>query len=744
MALSTDDTASGRPPIDAPPSGLTVVCPSCAKVLEGEPNFCPACGGDLRGLSGSSDTFSGGLKDQLIDNRYRLLEKLGEGGMGSVFKVEHVRMQKLAALKLMRPEFAVDKSLTARFLQEARVIGKLSHPNTVQVFDTGELDDGSLYITMEYVPGKDLAWQLKAHGPLSEQKAINVALQLLASLQEAHDAGIVHRDLKPANVMLVRRRKGEDQVKLLDFGIAKLAEGEGSKSTTSDFVGTPAYMSPEQVRGDEVDARSDLYALGAMLFELVTGRQLYVGATPLFICTQHLEAPVPSFDELQPRPSVTPAFEGIMRKALEKQREARWLNAEEMRAALETLGREQGALPTNVTPTPMPLSEKMLSREDFDRYERRLRAWRVVTPLLFVVALAVALGLLFGGYEKLRAPPAISTEELEPNDDPAHATRVPLGAELHGAIGASTASDNDRDLYVLDVPAGRYRASLSGLDDLNLTLEVLQVERDEVTGKPADHLRRRVFLDDEGLGHGEAVEGLALTEGPVYLRVEEKAFATEAPRPSRERALQPYTLSLQPMPAESGPAEQEPNDTPLTAWPLSLEAPTPAFTGAHPDDVERLTALRPDAPPSTVDWFRLEGVPEGEAVQVLVIPPPTGALAVHDGAVLDAWRVKRAQPQHAGLPMPAPQVVKGAPAVLELKAGPAGLRRVRVVPLDDAAAHQPYVVAPVSVAQCAAAVAAVRALPAESQAKVLDLLEARVGHLPEFAALRPQTLPAVK
>jgi serine/threonine protein kinase len=224
MSEGLDDTFLPPKPSAAPEDGAAPgACPKCGKALDPNVNFCAACGADLRGTRAGESSLSGPLRDAPIDGRYRILEKLGEGGMGAVYKVEHVRMGKIAALKLMRPDFASDRALTQRFLQEARVVARLSHPNTVQVFDTGSLEDGSLYIAMEYVPGKDLAWQLRASGPISEAKAIGIGLQVLASLQEAHEAGIVHRDIKPANVMVVRRRKsGDDQVKLLDFGIAKL------------------------------------------------------------------------------------------------------------------------------------------------------------------------------------------------------------------------------------------------------------------------------------------------------------------------------------------------------------------------------------------------------------------------------------------------------------------------------------------------------------------------------------------
>ncbi len=675
---SDNDTARRATPIG---EDGTLRCQACGKALEGEPNYCPACGQDLRGSSGTADTHEGPLKQQLIDKRYQVLEKLGEGGMGAVYKVEHVRMGKLAALKLMRPDHALDRALKGRFLQEARVVAKLSHPNTVQVFDSGELDDGSLFIAMEYVPGKDLAWHLKAHGALGEAQAAAIGVQLLASLQEAHEAGIVHRDIKPANVMLVRRRKsGDDQVKLLDFGIAKLQEAEGRKSTTGEFIGTPAYMSPEQIRGDDLDARADLYSVGCLLFELVTGRQPFDGPTPFSILTQHGEAPVPRVGEVKPDAHVSPAFEALLMKAMAKRREDRFADAEAMRVALDRLQRDLGSKPAEYTPMPAELSDKMLSREDFDRYERALRLRRAVAPF-------VAVGLLLAGggiglrllHQQPTAQAAAMSEEREPNDSPQQATRFALGLPVKGAIGAA-ASGGDRDLYVTTVAAGPHRLTLTGVADLNLTVELLQLQAAEKNdGSSVEKLSRRVFLDEVGLGEPERVDGVQLGPGALYVRVEEKPFATESNRPSRERALVPYTLLVEPMAVE-GVAEVEPNDTASSAQALPLTKAVAAWTGVKVD-LELLAPARPDAPFSSVDWFRVEAKAE-ETVVVAVVPPERGALVVADGDALE------------GSKRPArPVVVKGAPQLVELKVMPDGQRRVRVLPGDDTLPGAEYLLA---------------------------------------------------
>src|SRR5215469_14541300 len=376
-----------RPTLDAPR------CPQCRRPLDDAPNFCPACGEDLRGLSPESTTLAGPWVGAIIDGRYRLTEKLGEGGMGTVYKVEHVRMGKVLALKLLRPEVARDKKIKQRFHQEARLVSKLSHPNTIQVFDFGELEDGSLYIAMEYLSGRDLAWTLRTHGSLPERRAISIVTQVLGSLSEAHENNIIHRDVKPANIMLLKGRAGEDRVKVLDFGIAKLTEDEQRKHITgvADFLGTPAYMSPEQAKGESLDSRSDLYSVGAMLFELVTGRGPFVGPTPLSIITKHMTESAPRFAEVAPDKAISPALEQVVRKALAKRREERFANAEEMRAALEGLQHDAAPPHLHLTPIPEEISgSRMAKREDFDRFERSLRVKRILTPVLFLLLLGGA------------------------------------------------------------------------------------------------------------------------------------------------------------------------------------------------------------------------------------------------------------------------------------------------------------------------------------------------------------------
>jgi eukaryotic-like serine/threonine-protein kinase len=652
-----------------------LLCSSCGKALGGEDtNFCPACGADLRGLTPTSDTLSGPLAGRVIDGRYRIVEKIGEGGMGSVFKVEHVRMEKILALKVLRPDSALDKGILARFRQEAKTIARLSHPNTVQVFDSGELEDGSLFIAMEYLPGRDLAWHLRAHGPMSEEKAASIGVQLLASLGEAHSLGIIHRDIKPANVLLVRRKDRDDQVKLLDFGIAKLTEGDQRKFTTgiTEFIGTPGYMSPEQGKGDPLDPRSDLYSVGALLFELVSGREVFKGPSAMATVNMHMTVKAPRVNDVTPDRPVSPAFEQVLQTALAKEAQDRYASAEAMRAALEKVRRDLGALANDFTPMPDELASKMASREDFEGFERALKRRRMLAPVAaLLVLVAAGAGVWWFAGEQLSSGPL--THEVEPNDLPKRATHIALNTDVQGAIGAAESGSHDRDLYVLEVPEGPLRVSVTGVEDLNLTLELLQLE----PRANGDELVRRVFLDDQGLGEGERLDAFFAHKGPLYVRIEEQPFVTEARgRPPRERALVPYTLRVEKM--NGARLEEEPNDTPASAQSCPLTEAVTAFAGARLPAVD--ASERADAPFSSPDYFQVEVRSETDKVAALVASAEGCKLQVVDSVSYEAWQQKRAattSPQSRAAAAPEALELDGNVGLKVLSAA-GGKRRVRV------------------------------------------------------------------
>jgi serine/threonine protein kinase len=317
-----------------------VTCPSCGHRAEpgGAQNFCPQCGADLRKGERSAD--AGTLLHRIVADRYRLMEVIGEGGMGTVYKAEHVRMGKALALKILHPDFAAaEEGAVERFLAEAQIVSRLSHPHTIAVFDFGEIDGGGgFYLAMEYVPGKDLAAVLKDAGRLPEPRVARIGAQILGSLAEAHDAGIVHRDIKPGNVMLMPTRSGEDFVKVLDFGIAKLRDessaAAASTTGTGAIVGTPNYLAPEQARGDAVDGRTDLYAVGCLLYELAAGHPPFRAPSPMAIVSAHLHQAPPSLAE---EAGCSPRLAEVIGRALAKKPGDRFASADEMGAALLAL-----------------------------------------------------------------------------------------------------------------------------------------------------------------------------------------------------------------------------------------------------------------------------------------------------------------------------------------------------------------------------------------------------------------------
>ncbi|ABS24337.1 serine/threonine-protein kinase [Anaeromyxobacter sp. Fw109-5] len=348
-------------------------------------NFCPACGAPLRA---GARRRGGREKDGVVADRYRLVELLGEGGMGRVYRAEHIRMGKALALKLLREDFAREPAAAERFLAEARAVSRLSHPHTIAVFDFGEAGPrGGLYLAMEYVPGEDLAAVLRAGGPLPEARARELGRQILGSLAEAHEAGVVHRDMKPGNVMLMRTRSGEDFAKVLDFGIAALRDDRAAGAGDA-IVGTPAYLAPEQARGAAVDGRTDLYALGCVLYELVSGRPPFVAPSPMAVVSAHLSQEPPALAKLVP--GVSRAFAEVVHRALAKRPEDRFPSADAMREALVgTSGRAgRRARPGDGE---RDAGGGLASRADFDALAARiLRPGRVVLALAALAVLGGA------------------------------------------------------------------------------------------------------------------------------------------------------------------------------------------------------------------------------------------------------------------------------------------------------------------------------------------------------------------
>ncbi|MBN1611712.1 MAG: serine/threonine protein kinase [Polyangiaceae bacterium] len=284
---------------------------------------------------------------EILGGQFRILQKIGTGGMGSVYKAEQPEMNRMVAIKILHPRLAGRKDLTSRFRREARAMSQLTHPNTVKVFMYGELEeDGSLYIVMELLEGRNLNQTVRKEGPLPPERAIPVLVQVCGALQEAHSMGIVHRDMKPENIFLCRQAGLTDFPKVLDFGLAKVTERQmrpGSLILTQEGMvfGTPEFMSPEQAQGKTLDARSDIYSLAVILYESLTGKLPFSARTPMEYIQRHvMQAPIP-LNQRVPEVQFAVGLEQVIAKALAKNPDHRYQTATEFAEAMRPYGTQE-------------------------------------------------------------------------------------------------------------------------------------------------------------------------------------------------------------------------------------------------------------------------------------------------------------------------------------------------------------------------------------------------------------------
>lgn len=287
-----------------------------------------------------------------IDGRYTLQTPLGKGGMGAVYSATQRSMQRIVAVKVIAPRLITDDTVTRRFLREARLSGRIAHPHVVSVFDSGRTPDGLHYLVMERIDGCTLADAIAAEAPFEPARAVDIAAQICDGLAAAHAQDVAHRDLKPANIMLVEGA-GAQSVKLLDFGLARSLAGDLSVLTeTGVMFGTPAYMPPEVARGENCDGRGDLYALGIVLFEMLSGALPFSGNHALALAMHHANTPPPPLPETVPAP-----LRAIVRRLLAKTPDARPATAALTRTLLRaSLAPESGPAITNAMPAALGLS----------------------------------------------------------------------------------------------------------------------------------------------------------------------------------------------------------------------------------------------------------------------------------------------------------------------------------------------------------------------------------------------------
>ncbi len=315
-------------------------CPKCGKVYETTNTLCPTDGAVL---VKSGDALLG----QTLANKYRIEERLSEGGMGTVYRATHVLMEKSVAIKVLHPALAADEKIVARFTREARAASRISHPHALSVTDFGESDNGIVFLVMEYLRGHTLKHVIRTESPLALARVVEIARQVGGALDAAHAEGVVHRDLKSDNIMLEEVVAGNDWAKVLDFGIAKIQERDGHDpelTAPNLIIGTPQYMSPEQCsQSSEIDKRSDIYSFGIILYEMLVGHVPFTGESATAIMLKQLQELAPSVRA--ERSDLPPAVGDVIAKALSKQREERQDSAGELAEAL-------AAAAANATETP--------------------------------------------------------------------------------------------------------------------------------------------------------------------------------------------------------------------------------------------------------------------------------------------------------------------------------------------------------------------------------------------------------
>ncbi|MDP9149093.1 MAG: protein kinase [Myxococcota bacterium] len=316
-----------------------LVCGYCGAMCQETHAFCFSCGADL--ACPSQPPREDLLIGRTLPGGYRVKHLIGIGGMGRVYCADQVALGRTVAVKVVHPHLAGDELAAARFLNEARTASRMGHPNSVAIFDFGQTDDRQPYIVMEYLRGRDLARVVREDGPMPLARVVSVLGQALAALQEAHALGIVHRDLKPDNIVLEPLRSGLDFVKVVDFGLAKVLErgpplsgGRGMVTRPGVICGTPEYMSPEQARGDALDGRSDLYSVGIILFELLTGRLPFTGGAATKTLLLQLTEPAPDPRTVAPDREIPSSFAEITLRALAKAPEERFEDAQHLADAL--------------------------------------------------------------------------------------------------------------------------------------------------------------------------------------------------------------------------------------------------------------------------------------------------------------------------------------------------------------------------------------------------------------------------
>jgi serine/threonine-protein kinase len=393
-------------------------------------------------------TLSDALVGQLLDGRYRVEARIARGGMATVYTALDTRLDRIVAVKVMHPQFAHDDGFVARFNREAKAAARLSHPNVVSVYDQGE-DGGNIFLAMEYVEGRTLRDLLRERGRLTPAQALSIAEPVVSALRAAHGAGLVHRDIKPENVLLA----DDGRIKVADFGLARAVAVADATATTGLLIGTVAYLAPEQVERNVADERSDVYAIGTLLYEMLVGTPPYDGATAWAVATRHVQEDVPLPSETIT--DIPPELDEIVQTATRRDPAQRYADAgallEAVRRARVTVGGDAGGLTVVTRPDAAPAQHTQVlagpiapppgAKTDKPKKERGPRRWSwIIAGLLaLLVGISAGLGYYFAVGRYTHVPgvvsmtPEAATAKLQHaglkvrSGDPVFSKAVPVG-----------------------------------------------------------------------------------------------------------------------------------------------------------------------------------------------------------------------------------------------------------------------------------------------------------------------------
>jgi|GEM_PF-2339520 tRNA A-37 threonylcarbamoyl transferase component Bud32 len=562
-------------------------CSTCnGRFSEG--TFCPKDGTALLPEGQEKESLVG----QIIGGRYRLVKLLGQGGMGEVYLGEHIHITKKVAVKLLHPEIGANTEAVARFRQEAQSSSSLGHENIVSIDDFGSMDDGRVYLCMEFLSGEDLSDMMDS-GRLGLGVAIDIMCQVCDGLGVAHEAGIVHRDMKPENVFVTKRRDGSLCAKLLDFGIAKVtgSDGDDNLTKTGTVFGTPHYMSPEQALGQGVDHRADIYSVGVMFFEILCGQVPFKAESFMGILSQHIVNAPPTLESIVPDRKIPASLEAIVTKSMSKEADQRHGSMEELKSELLQAKAALDAKALSSTVGTGPL--------------------QAVAP----AGVAAAAPAAAAPASSAAAPAAAAVAMAVPADTPIPKTMMAApaatAAPITGGIGATTGPGPSSTVAV-DMPnatKGKSKGGLvigliSALVILGGGGAALAIFWEDIMGeeKPTEPVVAKVEVDAGSAAVSVDAEAVAKTEIDASAPIATKKTPTRVgkkPRPKKHTTKKPTKKPTKVAMVNHATTPATKKDPP-PAKVVKKPDPPPAKVVKKPDPPPAKVVKKPDPPPAKV------------------------------------------------------------------------------------------------------------------------------------------------